>query len=74
MNAKEAVQYSLGFFVVLCAAGLIGLLLYVPIPADNKDIVNISLGTLLGSMVTIVGYFFGSSKGSAEKTELLNKP
>jgi len=28
---------------------------------------------LIGAFSTVVGYFYGSSKSSADKTELLNK-
>jgi drug/metabolite transporter (DMT)-like permease len=70
-KTKERFMYILGGFVVGISAGVVCLLVFTPIPPDNKDIVNIALGTLLGMAVTVVGYFFGSSKSSADKTELL---
>jgi hypothetical protein len=41
------------------------------IPPDNKDIVNIAIGALMTMAGTVVNYFFGSSKSSADKNELL---
>ncbi len=40
---------------------LIGML-FMPVPDTNRDIINISLGTLLGGgLGTIIQFFFGSS-------------
>lgn len=47
----------LGFFVVL------SFLLWYPIPADNKDAVQILLGFLGGVFATIAAYYFGDSEG-----------
>lgn len=69
---KEIVMYLLGGFIVGVSATVVGLLIFYPVPDGNKDIVNIALGTLLGMAVTVVGYFYGSSKSSADKTELIS--
>ena len=68
---KEKVMPILAGAVILIAATCVFLLLFVPIPELNKDMVNIALGTMLGMAVTIVNYYFGSSKGSADKTEIM---
>ena len=70
---KERFMYILGGFVVGCAVIVVGFLVFYPLPQGNHDIVNISLGTLLGMAVNVVGYFFGSSKSSADKNEMLAK-
>jgi uncharacterized BrkB/YihY/UPF0761 family membrane protein len=56
-----------GFFVLMY------ILLYQHIPQENINTANLAVGALIGSFTTIVGYFFGSSTGSAEKTQLLGK-
>ena len=56
---------ALGFFVIL------GLMVYKPVPDSNSTLLNVMLGVLGGAFTTIVSYFYGSSKGSQEKTELL---
>jgi hypothetical protein len=70
---KERFMYALGGGVVLCAVGVVALLTFNPLPADNKDIVNIAIGSLLTMAGNVVGYFFGSSKGSSDKTALLGQ-
>lgn len=71
-TTKERFMYFLGGFVVAISAVVIVLLIYQPLPQENKDIVNIALGTLLGMAVTVVGYFFGSSKSSSDKNALIS--
>ena len=68
-KTKEIMMYVLGLFVVLCSVAVVVLLIFYPIPTVNKDIVNIALGALLGMAVNVIGYFYGSSKGSADKSE-----
>jgi hypothetical protein len=68
---KERYMYILGGFVVGLAIAIVGCLVFYPVPVGNKDIVNVSLGALLGMAVNVVGYYFGSSKSSADKNDLL---
>jgi len=46
--------------------------LYMKIEPTNKDVIIYILGALSSISVQIVGYYFGSSVGSKEKTELLS--
>lgn len=72
-NLAKNTPYILDFFIVIATFSL-GLLLFLtPIPEQNKDILNILFGTLLGLSVTVVNYHRGSSNGSAAKSELINK-
>ncbi len=57
-------------------AGFFGLLTYMvkfDVPAANKDILNIMLGSLGTAWVSIVGFYFGSSKGSDDKNKIIDK-
>ena len=38
---------------------------------ENMDLLNLVVGALLTSFATVVGYFYGSSAGSAAKNEML---
>jgi hypothetical protein len=69
MKAKDLFQYSLGALVVIGFFGLLIVLANQAIPAENKDLLNLTVGALIGSFATVVGYFYGSSTGSAQKTE-----
>ena len=72
-NLAKNTPYILDFFIVISTFDL-GLLLFLtPIPEQNKDILNILFGTLLGLSVTVVNYHRGSSNGSAAKSDIINK-
>ena len=73
MKPKEIFMYALGAFIVGCAVTTVLLLIFFQLPEKNHDIVNISVGALLGMAMSVVAYFYGSSKGSADKTALLNQ-
>jgi hypothetical protein len=70
-KAKDIFQYLLGAVIVIGFFVLMIALVYKEIPGQNKDLLNLVIGALIGSFVTIVSYFYGSSKGSAEKNALL---
>lgn len=37
------------------------------------DVMLILIGSLAGALSTVIGYYFGSSKSSSEKTEAMNR-
>jgi len=46
---------------------------FTEIPKQNMRVVDTVLGFVLGTIVaTIIAYFFGSSKGSADKNDMIN--
>lgn len=57
----------LGFFVALA------LLFKFPIPQDNKAIIYTMIGSLGTLTIMASTYFYGSTTGSARKTELLSQ-
>jgi hypothetical protein len=68
---KDKSMYALGALIVLGTFTLIAMLLiYRP---EMKDVINITIGSLLSAFGLVVGYFYGSSKGSADKQETINK-
>ena len=72
-DLKDTFQYVLGGVISIGFFVLLGLLIYKEIPVANNDTLNLVIGGLLGAFSTIVGYFYGSSKGSAEKTDIMKK-
>ncbi len=70
-NVSTIARYVLGGIVTAGFFVLLYILIFVPIKVENQDILNITVGALIGSFSTVVGYFFGSSAGSAQKTELM---
>jgi uncharacterized membrane protein YbhN (UPF0104 family) len=73
MKSKDIFQYILGALIVAGFFVLLYLLISTEVPEKNTNVLNLVIGALIGSFTTIVGYFYGSSKGSSEKTELLSK-
>lgn len=59
---------SLSAFAFMCYA-----LVYVPIPESNKEALYILIGIISSTVGLIVGFYYGSSKGSQKKTELIDK-
>lgn len=70
-NAKDIYQYALGGVIVLGFFFLLGGLLYIPVPAANEKSFDIMLGILSAGVGAVIGYFYGSSKGSAEKNDII---
>lgn len=73
MKYKEIFQFILGGLIVAGFFALLILLVLSAVPNENKDLLNLVVGTLIGSFSGIVSYFFGSSLGSSKKDQLLNE-
>lgn len=66
--------YYLAIFWSACAVIYIGFITFGTIPEDNVRFADTILGFLLGTIIaTIMGFFYGSSKGSQDKTSVLAK-
>lgn len=64
-----ALAITVGFF------GLLGTMLGHDIPEGNRQVLDIMIGALGTAWTGVVTYYFGSSAGSARKTEMLgHKP
>jgi high-affinity Fe2+/Pb2+ permease len=73
MNPEKIIQYALAALLIIGLFVLLGILVYHPIPSDNKEAVNVVLGALAGSVITVVAYYFGSSSGSAAKEKIISE-
>ncbi len=61
-----------GLAMILLLAAALGVLMFVRIPDANRDLaIALITGVLGASVKDIVGYYFGSSKGSASKDETI---
>jgi hypothetical protein len=70
-NIKDIFMYGLGALISICFFVVLYLLIFKPIPAENRDVFYLILGALIGLESTIVNYFYGSSRGSSEKSEII---
>ena len=66
MRRTEIAQYVLAGIVVVGFFTILGVMCYL-----NKTGVDILIGSLAAAFGGVVGYFFGSSAGSARKDVLL---
>jgi hypothetical protein len=73
MKAKEIFQYILGALIVIGFFALLILLVLAQVPTENKDLLNLVVGSLIGVFTSVVGYYYGSSMGSAKKDEIIRK-
>lgn len=72
-NAKTGVRNTLAAVWTTFAIVYILFITFHDIPENNIRFADTILGFLLGTVVaTIINFFFGSSKGSEEKTQILN--
>ena len=70
---KEIYRAFLGLFIVIGVFALVVLLYFIKVPQENATTINQVLGIVVGFAAAVIGYEFGSSRGSEAKTELLSK-
>lgn len=70
MKTKDVFMYALGAIVVI---GFFIMLAYLIKAGTFESTINLAIGSLIAAFATVVGYFYGSSKGSSDKNEMLNK-
>lgn len=58
---------TIGFF------GMLGYMLKYTVPTANERIMDILLGSLGTAWITIIGFFFGSSRSSENKSDQIHK-
>lgn len=69
MKAKDIYMYALGALVVLGFFSILFVVFKTEMPNANKDLGLLVIGALVAKFGDVVGYFFGSSKGSADKDD-----
>ncbi len=68
---RDINQYILAWVIVSGFFGLTSLLVFKTVPQDSSGVVFMLFGALSAAFGGVTQYYFGSSKGSSEKTELL---
>lgn len=63
----------IAYGIMALVAAVVLALFFVTLPeGPNRDIINIAIGALLASLKSIVQFEFGSSRGSKDKSEVIN--
>ena len=74
---NKIVTPVLALGTVVLSFGMFAIIIFVDVQAESKDIIIYVLGALTSAVTMILGYYFGSSVGSKEKSsqidELLDK-
>ena len=70
-NFKDVYQYILGGIVILLVFFIVIALIFIPIPAGNKEILYAIIGLVAGWGGAVINFNFGSNKESATKTDMI---
>jgi len=70
-KAKEILMYALAVVIIISFMILLALLIFQEVPAPNSDLLYTMVGVFGTMAITVINYYFGSSKGSADKTKLI---
>ena len=65
--------YFIAWTVIVGFLSLCIILMFKNIPKESSNVLYILLGGLSAGFSQVLSYFFGSSKSSAEKNEILMK-
>lgn len=68
---KDIFLYVFSMFIIACTVGVCVVLVFAPVPKENHDAFIQVSGAIIAWGGATVGYWVGSSKGSADKTQLL---
>lgn len=73
MKTKDIFQYALAALIVLVFFTLIYIVFRWSLPGENKEIAYLVIGAIVMKFGDVVAYFFNSTKGSQEKTDIISK-
>jgi len=73
MKTKDLIQYALGALITIGFFSILYIVFFFAMPEGNKDFGLLVIGALIAKFGDVVSYFYGSSKGSSDKTELMHK-
>jgi len=68
---KDLYLYALASVVVTGFFALTGILMFHPLPEGANQPAMMLFGALIGGFTAVLGYFFGSSASSKQKTEIM---
>lgn len=70
---KHIPRHIVGGLVMAICIGLVTAIFLIELPNGNREIALVVLGVVIGWGSNVVSFHFGSSEGSKQKTELMNK-
>jgi hypothetical protein len=67
--AKSDIRNGIAVLYVFIVLGNMTILSYHPVPAENKDLINVLGGHVFAGLGLVLAYYFGSSKSEKTKNE-----
>ena len=68
----DTIKTSVSFAIIISFLMIVYALIYKVIPIENKEALIHVLGIIEGALISIVSFYFGSSKGSQQKQDVIN--
>jgi hypothetical protein len=65
---RDALLVGLALILTVGFFGTLATMLSIEVPEGQSDVIYLLIGSLVTGFGTVMNYFFGSSKGSADKT------
>lgn len=62
---------TVGWGITLCFIAVVGAAIFNWIPEDNQRLFDMAFGAVVAAFTQVIGYYFGSSLGSKQKSQLL---
>lgn len=67
MSKRDTLIYISSFVMLMLLVGLVGYLTFIPVPAENKELIITVLGVLLGGGAAAMPNLFGDKDSETEK-------
>lgn len=65
--AKSDIRNGIAVLYVVMVLVYIYVLVYHPVPAENKDLINVIGGHVIAGLGLVLAYYYGSSKSDPSK-------
>ena len=73
-GSNDILFKTVGWGITLCFIGVIaGAVGLWEIPKESQRLFDMGFGAVVAAFTQVIGYYFGSSQGSKQKTELIKK-
>lgn len=73
LHKADWMKTIVGIAIIVVFSSMVFTVTTQEIPKENREIIIHILGIVEGALMAIVTYYFGSSKGSQEKQEMLKR-
>ena len=73
-GSNDILFKTVGWGITLCFIGVVaGAIGLWEIPKESQRLFDMGFGAVVAAFTQVIGYYFGSSAGSKQKTNLINK-